>query len=284
MRKADKELAQEGAAAQPEQPKPKAKRAAKAKVEAKGQPAAAEVKEKRAKEKPAPAEAKAARPEAKEKPAQGEAKPKAAKGEAKAEAREGKAKAERPAPEPEEKIPPRLKERYRAEIMPALMKQFNYRSVMQVPRVTKVVVNMGVGAATQDAKVMEGATKDMALITGQRPAITRAKRSIAQFRLRQGMAVGCRVTLRGDRMYEFMDRLFNVALPRIRDFRGLPARSVDGRGNYTLGIREQLIFPEIDVEQTDRVRGMNVTIATSARTDEEARALLMMLGLPMREA
>jgi len=206
---------------------------------------------------------------------QGQAQP---KGEGKA-----KAKPAEPAP-PEEKVPPRLKERYYSEMLPALMKQFGYRTVMQAPRLEKVVLNMGVGAAIQDAKALEGAMKDMSIISGQRPCITRAKKSIAQFRLRKGMAVGCRVTLRGARMYEFLDRLFSVALPRIRDFRGLPARSFDGRGNYTVGIREQLIFPEINVEQTDRVRGMDITIATTARSDEEARALLTMMGLPLRES
>ena len=212
-----------------------------------------------------------------------QAKEKGGKGE-QAKGEKGKGKAPAKPAEPEEKIPARLKERYRAEIVPALMKQFSYRTVMQVPRPVKVSVNMGVGAAIQDAKALEGAAKDMGLITGQKPAITRAKKSIAQFRLRKGMAVGCRVTLRGDRMYEFLDRLFSVALPRIRDFQGLAARAVDGRGNYSLGLREQLIFPEIDVEQIDRVRGMDITIVTSARTDEEARALLTMLGLPLREA
>jgi large subunit ribosomal protein L5 len=182
------------------------------------------------------------------------------------------------------KVPPRLKQRYREEIVPALMKQFGYGNPFQVPRVTKVVVNMGVGEATQDAKQLENAAKDLGVITGQRPAITRARKSIASFKVRQHMAVGCRVTLRRDYMYEFLDRLFNVALPRIRDFRGLPARSVDGRGNYSIGLREQVIFPEVDLDSVDRTRGMDVTIVTTAHSDEEARALLTLMGAPIREA
>jgi large subunit ribosomal protein L5 len=181
------------------------------------------------------------------------------------------------------KIPPRLKVRYVEEIRPALIKQFGYSNVMQAPRVTKVVLNMGVGEATQDAKQLEGAAADMAVISGQKPAITRARKSIAQFKVRQNMAVGCRVTLRRDYMYEFLDRLFNIALPRIRDFRGLPARSVDGRGNYSIGLREQVIFPEIDLDKVDRTRGMDIAIVTTAKTDEEARALLALLGAPIRE-
>jgi large subunit ribosomal protein L5 len=184
---------------------------------------------------------------------------------------------------PEEHVVPRLKERYFSEIVPALMRELGYQNPMQVPRMSKVVVNMGVGTAIQDAKTLESAVEELAQISGQRPAVTRAKRSIAAFRLRAKMPIGCMVTLRGDRMYEFIDRLFNAALPRIRDFRGLPTRSVDGRGNYTMGIREQTIFAEIDLEKVDRIRGMDITLVTTAKTDEEARALLRMMGLPFRE-
>jgi len=179
---------------------------------------------------------------------------------------------------------PRLKERYRREIVPALMARFGYRQLMEVPRLSKIVVSMGVGAATQDPKILEAAMADLATITGQRPVIRRARRSIAAFKVREKSPVGCKVTLRGDRMYEFLDRLVSIALPRIRDFRGLPPDAVDGRGNYNLGLREQIVFPEIDVDKVTRVQGMNVTIVTTARTDEEALALLREFGLPLREA
>jgi large subunit ribosomal protein L5 len=179
---------------------------------------------------------------------------------------------------------PRLKERYLKEIVPALMRRFGYRQAMEVPRLDKIVVSMGVGAATQDPKVLEGAMRDLAVITGQQPVITRAKRSIAQFRVRQKNPIGCKVTLRRNRMYEFLDRLVSLALPRIRDFRGLPPEAVDGRGNYNLGLREQSVFPEIDIDKVTRVQGMNVTIVTTAKTDEEALALLREFGLPLREA
>ena len=179
---------------------------------------------------------------------------------------------------------PRMKERYRQEIAPALMRRFGYRQVMEVPRVSKIVVSMGVGAATQDPKILESAMQDLAIIAGQRPCLRRAKRSIAQFRLREKNAVGCLVTLRGDRMYEFLDRLISLALPRIRDFRGLSPESVDGRGNYSLGLREQTVFPEIDLDKVTRVQGMNITLVTTARTDEEALALLREYGLPLRES
>jgi large subunit ribosomal protein L5 len=179
---------------------------------------------------------------------------------------------------------PRMKERYRQEIAPALMRRFGYRQVMEVPRVSKIVVSMGVGAATQDPKILESAMQDLAIIAGQRPCLRRAKRSIAQFRLREKNAVGCMVTLRGDRMYEFLDRLISLALPRIRDFRGLSPESVDGRGNYSLGLREQTVFPEIDLDKVTRVQGMNITLVTTARTDEEALALLREYGLPLRES
>jgi len=182
------------------------------------------------------------------------------------------------------KVPPRLRMRYLEEIRPALMKQFGYNNAMAVPRVTKVVLNMGVGEATQDAKTLDAAAEDMATVSGQKPAITRAKKSIAGFKVREKMAVGCRVTLRRDYMYEFLDRLFNVALPRIRDFRGLSPKQFDGHGNYTFGLAEQSVFHEIDVDSIDRPRGMDVVIVTTAKTDEEARALLTALGAPIREA
>lgn len=178
----------------------------------------------------------------------------------------------------------RLKERYRSEVVPAMMKRFGYRNPMQVPRVTKVVLNMGVGEAIADPKQLDAAVADLTAISGQKPIVTRAKRSIAAFKLRAGTPIGCKVTLRGDRMYHFLDKLFNVVLPRIRDFRGVSPHSFDGRGNYSLGIREQVIFPEIRYDKVDRIRGMDITIATNARTDEEAMELLKLLGLPLRAA
>jgi len=178
---------------------------------------------------------------------------------------------------------PRLKEHYLQSVVPALRERFSYKSLLEVPKVQKVVVNMGVGEATQDPKILDAAVIDLQTITGQKPVITRAKRSIAAFKLREGVPIGTYVTLRGSRMYEFLDRLFSVALPRVRDFRGIPSKSFDGRGNFSLGIREQLIFPEIDYDKVDKVRGMDITIVTSARSDEEARALLGLLGLPFRE-
>jgi large subunit ribosomal protein L5 len=176
----------------------------------------------------------------------------------------------------------RLRERYRKEILPALQKEFSYKNRMAVPRLEKIVVNMGVGEATQNAKLMDAAVAELAQITGQKPIITRAKKSIAAFRLRAGMPIGACVTLRGDRMYEFLDRLVNIALARVRDFRGVSTRSFDGRGGYTLGLRDQLIFPEISYEKVEKVKGMNVTIVTTAKTDAEARALLARLGMPFR--
>jgi large subunit ribosomal protein L5 len=176
----------------------------------------------------------------------------------------------------------RLRERYRKEILPALQKEFSYKNRMAVPRLEKIVVNMGVGEATQNAKLMDAAVAELAQITGQKPIITRAKKSIAAFRLRTGMPIGTCVTLRGDRMYEFLDRLVNIALARVRDFRGVSTRSFDGRGGYTLGLRDQLIFPEISYEKVEKVKGMNVTIVTTAKTDAEARALLARLGMPFR--
>lgn len=179
---------------------------------------------------------------------------------------------------------PRMKDKYKSEALPGLMKTFSYKNVMQAPRLIKVVVNMGVGQATQDAKILDGAINDMTLITGQKPAVTRATKSISNFKVREGMRVGCKVTLRGAMMFEFLDRLFNVVLPRVRDFGGVPADSFDGRGNFAMGLKEQLVFPEIDYDKIDRSRGMNIVIATTAKTDEEGRALLKALGLPFREA
>ncbi|MBM4465293.1 MAG: 50S ribosomal protein L5 [Chloroflexi bacterium] len=175
---------------------------------------------------------------------------------------------------------PRLKDGYREEIVPALMKEFGYRNVMEVPRLEKIVVNVGVGEALQNAKALDHAVQDISTITGQRPIVTRAKKSIAGFKLREGMAIGIKVTLRGDRMYDFLDRLCNVALPRRRDFRGVSPDSFDGRGNYTLGLREQLVWPEISYDSIDKVRGMEISIVTTAGTDEEGRRLLQLLGMP----
>ncbi len=182
-----------------------------------------------------------------------------------------------------EKIVPRLKTRYRDEIIPALNQEFSYANPMQVPGVVKVVVNMGVGDAARDSKLIEGAVRDLATITGQRPEIRRARKSIAQFKLREGMPIGARVTLRGNRMWEFLDRLVTISLPRIRDFRGLSPKQFDGNGNYTFGLNEQSMFHEIDVDRVDRQRGMDITVVTTAKTDEEGRALLKRLGFPFKE-
>jgi len=184
----------------------------------------------------------------------------------------------------DERVKPRLKERYQTEIVPALRQEFDYSSVMAVPRVEKVVLNIGIGEAIQNAKALEAAARDLSIISGQKPFVRKAKKSIAAFKLRQGMDIGLTVTLRGDRMYEFLDRLVNLALPRVRDFRGVPTRSFDGRGNYTLGLREQLIFPEIEYDKIDKVRGMEVSFVTSARTDAEGRRLLELLGVPFQRA
>lgn len=178
---------------------------------------------------------------------------------------------------------PRLKARYQAEIAPALMKEFNFKNAMQVPRVTKVVVNMGVGEAAKDSKLIEGALRDLTLITGQRPAVSKAKVSIAQFKLREGMPIGAHVTLRGDRMWEFLDRLTTIALPRIRDFRGLNGKQFDGNGNYTFGLNEQSVFMEIPQDSIDRPRGMDITIVTTASNNQEGFALLKQLGFPFKE-
>ena len=179
---------------------------------------------------------------------------------------------------------PRLKVRYREEILPALREQFGYANVMQVPTVTKVVVNMGVGDAAKDSKLIDGALRDLTAITGQKPSVRKATKSIAQFKLREGMAIGAKVTLRGDRMWEFLDRLVSVSLPRIRDFRGLSDKQFDGRGNYTFGVTEQSIFHEIDYDKIDRPRGMDITVVTTAATDEEGRVLLKQLGFPFKES
>jgi large subunit ribosomal protein L5 len=178
---------------------------------------------------------------------------------------------------------PRLKQRYRDEIVPELREEFGYANIMQVPGVTKIVVNMGVGDAARDSKLIEGAVRDLMAITGQRPAVTKARKSIAQFKLREGQPIGAHTTLRGDRMWEFLDRLLSVALPRIRDFRGLSPRQFDGRGNYTFGLNEQSMFHEIDQDAIDRVRGMDITVVTTANTDDEGRALLRSLGFPFKE-
>jgi large subunit ribosomal protein L5 len=181
-------------------------------------------------------------------------------------------------------VAPRLKQRYRAEVVTALREQFRFPNVMQVPTVTKVVVNMGVGEAARDAKLMDGAVRDLTAITGQKPAVAKAKKSIAQFKLREGMPIGAKVTLRGDRMWEFLDRLLTVALPRIRDFRGLSPTQFDGRGNYTFGLNEQSMFHEIDQDRIDRPRGMDITVVTTATNDDEGRALLRLLGFPFKES
>jgi large subunit ribosomal protein L5 len=176
----------------------------------------------------------------------------------------------------------RMKEKYLKEVVPGLQKEFNYKNPMQVPAIHKVVVNIGMGEAIQNAKAMDAAVSDLATITGQRPVITRAKHSVAAFKLREGMQIGCMVTLRGEHMYYFLDKLLNVALPRIRDFQGVSSEAFDGRGNYTLGLREQLVFPEIDYDKVDKVRGMEISIVTTARTDEEGRQLLKLMGMPFK--
>ena len=177
----------------------------------------------------------------------------------------------------------RLKEKYQKEVIPALTKEFGYKNVMAVPRVRKVVVNMGVGEATSNAKIVETGADELARITGQKPVVRRAKKSIAAFKVRKGMPIGAMVTLRGERMWEFLDRLMNIALPRVRDFKGVSPRGFDGRGNYTLGLRDQLLFPEIDYMKVDKARGMNVSVVTTAKTDEEARKLLQFIGMPFRQ-
>jgi large subunit ribosomal protein L5 len=248
-----------------------------------------EKEEKQHKEPKAPAEAKTA-PEGKgskgpkEPPQEAKAprEPKAGK-ESKA-APEAKSTGEAKAPKKRKELrePSRLFERYRKEIVPALTKEFSYKNPMAVPRLRKIVVNMGMGEATQNIKVLDAAATELGQITGQKPVIHRSRKSIAQFKVRKGMPIGCSTTLRGQRMYDFLDRLTSIALPRVRDFRGLPSKAFDGRGNYTMGIRDQLIFPEIDYAKVDKARGMNITLVTDARTDEEARSLLRHLGIPFR--
>jgi large subunit ribosomal protein L5 len=178
----------------------------------------------------------------------------------------------------------RLKARYRSEISPALKSQFGYKNVMQIPTLTKIVVNMGVGDAARDSKLIEGAVRDLTIITGQKPQVTKSRKSIAQFKLREGQPIGAHVTMRGDRMWEFADRLLSISLPRIRDFRGLSPKQFDGKGNYTFGLTEQVVFPEIEQDKVDRPRGMDITIVTTASTDDEGRAFLKMLGFPFKEA
>ena len=208
----------------------------------------------------------------------------AAKAPAKAKGAAPEAKEAKKAAAPAEKVPtPRLKERYHKDVVPALMKQFSYRNPMQVPKLVKVVLNMGMGEAITNAKALEHAVDELQRITGQHALITKAKKSIATFKLREGMPIGATVTLRRERMFEFLDRFISAALPRIRDFKGIPSKSFDGRGNYSLGIKEQVIFPEIEIDKVDSIHGMDITIVTTANTDEEGRALLTHLGMPFRK-
>ena len=178
---------------------------------------------------------------------------------------------------------PRLQEKYNNEVVPALMEKFGYKNVMQVPKLEKIVINMGLGEAKENAKILENAVNDLEIIVGQKPVITRARKSVANFKIREGMKLGCKVTLRKIRMYEFADKLLNIALPRVRDFRGVSAKAFDGRGNYALGIKEQLIFPEIEYDKIDKIRGMDIVFVTTAKTDEEARELLRLLGMPFAQ-
>jgi len=177
---------------------------------------------------------------------------------------------------------PRLKDKYVREVLPSMMKEFSYKNVMEVPRVQKIVINVGLGEAIQNIKLLDAAQRELSIITGQKPIVTKAKKSIASFKLRKGVPIGCKVTLRGDRMYEFLDRLISIALPRIRDFKGVSGKSFDGRGNYSLGLKEQFIFPEIDYEKVEMVHGLDVTICTTAQTDKESKTLLRSLGIPFR--
>jgi large subunit ribosomal protein L5 len=176
----------------------------------------------------------------------------------------------------------RLRDKYQSEVSPKLAEQFQYKSTMQIPKLAKIVINIGLGEAIQNIKILDSAAAELGQLTGQKPVITRARQSIAAFKLRKGMPIGCMVTLRGDRMYEFFDKLVNVALPRVRDFRGISSKALDGRGNYTLGIKEHIIFPEIDYDKIDKIKGMNITIVTTARTDDEARTLLSLMGMPFK--
>jgi len=197
--------------------------------------------------------------------------------------KEPKADKEPKAPKESKKVDARLRHVYKDRVIPALVKEFGYKNVMGVPKVEKVAINIGLGEATQNAKLMDGAVNELSAIAGQKPVITKAKKSIAAFKLREGMPIGTMVTLRGDRMYEFLDRLMNVALPRVRDFRGVSPKSFDGRGNYTLGVKDQLIFPEIDYNKVDKAKGMNISITTTAKTDAEGLALLKHMGMPFRQ-
>jgi large subunit ribosomal protein L5 len=230
------------------------------------------------------------------KPEEGSKKPEGPKKEAAPKAKEGSKKAAAPkpaegadaeakpkAPKPSRKGNARLRQVYKERVIPALVKEFGYKNVMAVPRIAKVSVNIGLGEATQNAKLMDGAVNELGQIAGQKPVVTKAKKSIAAFKLREGMSIGVMVTLRGDRMFEFLDRLMNVALPRVRDFRGVSSKSFDGRGNYTLGIKDQLIFPEIDYNKVEKVKGMNISITTTAKTDAEGLALLKQMGMPFRQ-
>jgi large subunit ribosomal protein L5 len=220
-----------------------------------------------------------AKPKPEAKPKQ-EAKPKASKGDGKAVVRAARAE-----DGPKElATPPRLRKTYRDQVVPALVQRFAYRNRMQVPRLQKIVVNMGIGEAISNSKLLDAAVADMEQITGQKPVVTHAKKSIANFKLREGMPIGCRVTLRGARMWEFFDRLVNVALPRIRDFRGVPTKSFDGRGNYTLGLKEQINFPEIDYDKIMQLQGMDITFVTTAKSDEESRELLALMNMPFRKS
>src|SRR5579864_3167548 len=227
--------------------------------------------------------AKEKKPEEASKPQQGAKKEGGSKKEAAAKTPEGsKPEAGAKPPKASKKADARLRHHYKDRVVPALVKEFGYKNVMAVPRIEKVSVNIGLGEATQNAKLMDGAVNELGQIAGQKPVITKAKKSIAAFKLREGMPIGCMVTLRGDRMYEFFDRLMNVALPRVRDFRGVSSKSFDGRGNYTMGIKDQLIFPEIDYNKVEKVKGMNISITTTARTDAEGLALLKQMGMPFR--
>jgi large subunit ribosomal protein L5 len=179
---------------------------------------------------------------------------------------------------------PRMKDKYTSEIIPALQVKFNYKSAMQIPKLEKIIINMGVGEVKENPKAMDSAVSDMTIISGQKPIVTKAKKSVAAFKLRQGMNIGCKVTLRGNRMYEFADKFLNVALPRVRDFRGVSPNSFDGRGNYSIGVKEQLIFPEIEYDKVDKIRGMDITFVTTAKSDEEARELLRLLGMPFSQS
>ena len=213
-----------------------------------------------------------------------ESKPQGSKKEAAAKSPEApNGEAAPKAPKQSKKVDARLRHHYKDRVVPALVKEFGYKNVMAVPRIEKVSVNIGLGEATQNAKLMDGAVNELGQIAGQKPVVTKAKKSIAAFKLREGMSIGAMVTLRGDRMFEFLDRLMNVALPRVRDFRGVSSKSFDGRGNYTLGIKDQLIFPEIDYNKVEKVKGMNISITTTAKTDAEGLALLKQMGMPFRQ-